>query len=141
MLTSGLGIDRYVNARRNETLALSDIMHGIKTTACTWASPMKTNSRASVTATALQRKLLEDCVVWLFEHFIVDLLKVNMRLPTCQLFITLKSNHSQTSISRNLPLTNVAPCTSYKETGKPFVRHWSTTWPIHYSAKLEGRKH
>ena len=54
-------------------------MQGLKTGACVWAIPTKANSRPNVTASTLQKELLENYIFWLFDHFIVDLLKVKLR--------------------------------------------------------------
>lgn len=69
-------VDRFVTARRGETFSLNSIVRGFKMGDCKWSRASGSSIRPTVSAALLQAELVKDLVFWIFDHFIVDLLRV-----------------------------------------------------------------
>lgn len=115
-------IEKFVSARRNETFSMNIVMRDFKVSACTWAVASGPKTRPTMTASLLQRQLVENLLYWILEHLVVDLLKVSSFLSHHISHKLAKERHPRSiSTSQNLPPFSVGRYTSYNRTGTPSV--------------------
>lgn len=76
-LTDSKAISTFVCARRHENMSMHQILQGIKLDDIGWLKgKQKRKSRTSVSSLIRRREILQDFFLWLFDAFIIDLIRV-----------------------------------------------------------------
>lgn len=80
-LTALSAISTFVCARRYENMSMHQVMQGIKLENISWLQgKQNSKSRPSITNLQRRREILQAFLLWLFDAFIVDLIRVCIRL-------------------------------------------------------------
>lgn len=71
-------VDIFIGLRRFESLSLHAVLQGFAISECTWLEPenFKTGERVSASDAAKRREILYESLYWLFDSFLIPLLKV-----------------------------------------------------------------
>ncbi|KAL1918651.1 uncharacterized protein VTP21DRAFT_2673 [Calcarisporiella thermophila] len=72
-------IDRFVRIRRFETISLHQVIQGFQINKCSWLDPDEINSTRHIppTETRKRREILYEFIFWLFDSFIMALIRTN----------------------------------------------------------------